>query len=172
MQLLFARVASDGTILAGPSVIASAGALSFPRLAAWPGGFGLVWVDVTHDELHFRALGADGAFVGESILAREDVMVPDVTWIGDRYGVAWHDSAIAVVGVVAPDATDCPDADQPRRPRAPARDRRIDPGPGDGAAGRPFQGLFYLVAMTTPVGSQGIGNDSAGHPRHNAHPCP
>ncbi|HEV8201630.1 MAG TPA: MopE-related protein [Candidatus Polarisedimenticolia bacterium] len=32
--------------------------------------------------------------------------------------------------------------------------------------------VFYLVAVTTSSGYQGIGNDSAGHPRNNAHPCP
>ncbi|HYV19435.1 MAG TPA: MopE-related protein [Verrucomicrobiae bacterium] len=32
--------------------------------------------------------------------------------------------------------------------------------------------VFYLVAVTTASGYQGIGNDSAGHPRNNAHPCP
>jgi hypothetical protein len=34
------------------------------------------------------------------------------------------------------------------------------------------KGVFYLVAVTTSSGYQGIGNDSAGHPRLNAHPCP
>ncbi|HET8945636.1 MAG TPA: MopE-related protein [Candidatus Polarisedimenticolia bacterium] len=34
------------------------------------------------------------------------------------------------------------------------------------------KGVFYLVAVTTSSGYQGIGDDSAGHPRHNAHPCP
>jgi hypothetical protein len=32
--------------------------------------------------------------------------------------------------------------------------------------------VFYLVAVTTSSGYQGIGNDSAGQPRFNAHPCP
>jgi hypothetical protein len=32
--------------------------------------------------------------------------------------------------------------------------------------------VFYLVAVTTSFGYQGIGDDSAGHPRLNAHPCP
>ncbi|HYV19434.1 MAG TPA: MopE-related protein [Verrucomicrobiae bacterium] len=32
--------------------------------------------------------------------------------------------------------------------------------------------VFYLVAVTTSSGYEGIGNDSAGHPRNNAHPCP
>jgi hypothetical protein len=36
----------------------------------------------------------------------------------------------------------------------------------------PGKGVFYLVAVTTSTGYQGIGNDSAGHPRNNAHPCP
>ena len=34
------------------------------------------------------------------------------------------------------------------------------------------KGVFYLVAVTTVSGDEGIGNDSAGHPRLNAHPCP
>jgi hypothetical protein len=36
----------------------------------------------------------------------------------------------------------------------------------------PGKGVFYLVAVTTSSGYQGIGDDSAGHPRNNAHPCP
>jgi hypothetical protein len=36
----------------------------------------------------------------------------------------------------------------------------------------PGKGVFYLVAVTTSTGYQGIGNDSAGHPRNNAYPCP
>ena len=32
--------------------------------------------------------------------------------------------------------------------------------------------VFYLVAVTTASGYEGIGNDSAGNPRNNAHPCP
>ncbi|HEV8199515.1 MAG TPA: hypothetical protein VGS03_05800, partial [Candidatus Polarisedimenticolia bacterium] len=36
----------------------------------------------------------------------------------------------------------------------------------------PGPGVFYLVAVTTSSGYQGIGSDSAGHPRLNAHPCP
>jgi hypothetical protein len=34
------------------------------------------------------------------------------------------------------------------------------------------KGVFYLVAVTTSSGDLGIGDDSAGHPRLNAHPCP
>jgi len=34
------------------------------------------------------------------------------------------------------------------------------------------KGVFYLVAVTTSAGDQGIGNDSAGNPRQNVHPCP
>jgi hypothetical protein len=34
------------------------------------------------------------------------------------------------------------------------------------------KGVFYLVAATTSSGSTGLGVDSAGHPRLNAHPCP
>jgi len=36
----------------------------------------------------------------------------------------------------------------------------------------PGKAVFYLVAVTTSTGYEGIGNDSAGHPRLNAHPCP
>ncbi|HET8945506.1 MAG TPA: MopE-related protein [Candidatus Polarisedimenticolia bacterium] len=36
----------------------------------------------------------------------------------------------------------------------------------------PGKGVFYLVAVTTSGGYQGIGNDSSGNPRLNAHPCP
>jgi hypothetical protein len=36
----------------------------------------------------------------------------------------------------------------------------------------PGKGVFYLVAVTTSTGYQGIGDDSAGQPRNNAHPCP
>jgi hypothetical protein len=32
--------------------------------------------------------------------------------------------------------------------------------------------VFYVVAVTTNSGYVGIGDDSAGHPRLNAHPCP
>ncbi|HET8947743.1 MAG TPA: MopE-related protein, partial [Candidatus Polarisedimenticolia bacterium] len=42
----------------------------------------------------------------------------------------------------------------------------------DGTLPPPGQGLFYLVSVTTSEGDQGLGNDSAGHPRLNAHPCP
>ena len=34
------------------------------------------------------------------------------------------------------------------------------------------KGVFYHVAVTTVTGYVGIGDDSAGHPRLNAHPCP
>jgi hypothetical protein len=34
------------------------------------------------------------------------------------------------------------------------------------------KGVFYLVAAQTTTGYMGIGNDSAGHPRQNSHPCP
>ncbi|HZN04041.1 MAG TPA: MopE-related protein, partial [Candidatus Polarisedimenticolia bacterium] len=32
--------------------------------------------------------------------------------------------------------------------------------------------VFYLVAVETAFGYEGIGNDSAGNPRNNSHPCP
>ena len=34
------------------------------------------------------------------------------------------------------------------------------------------KGVFYLVAVTTTTGYEGIGHDSAGNPRNDAHPCP
>jgi hypothetical protein len=36
----------------------------------------------------------------------------------------------------------------------------------------PGKTVFYLVAVTTSSGYQGLGDDSAGHPRLSAHPCP
>jgi hypothetical protein len=89
-QLLFARIDPSGQVLAGPTVIAS-GDLFWPRLAAWSGGFGLMWTDRhgdSPDTLEFRALDADGTTLGGATLTTNPGH-PDVKGVGNGYAAAW-----------------------------------------------------------------------------------
>lgn len=98
--IYFARVAADGTVLAGPSVVDSSSATSQAPSIVWTGTeYGMAWMDFRDGnfEIYFARINADGVKQGNDVRITNDgasaftSYYPSLAWSGTEYGVAWMD---------------------------------------------------------------------------------
>jgi|WetSurMetagenome_2_1015567.scaffolds.fasta_scaffold02917_6 hypothetical protein len=95
-QIYFARVAADGTVLAGPTHVTAYTSQANPYLA-WTGTvYGLLWYHYSSPSmgLHFVRLDTSGCLVGNDVLipltnVADGSVQQCFAWNGSEYGLAW-----------------------------------------------------------------------------------
>jgi len=94
--VFWALVDSEGAVVHGPHAVSSDTQRGFPAVAAGDSEFALVYTTrratMSGSNLVVRFITVDGVATDErEITASGQAFEPDITWMGDRYGVAWRD---------------------------------------------------------------------------------
>lgn len=96
-DIWFARVAADGTLLAGPvPSVAAAGSQANPTIV-WTGSlYGVAWEDDRNGtwDIFFALLDASGSVLGTETQvtgSSRDKRSPSLAWSGSQFGLAWED---------------------------------------------------------------------------------
>ena len=99
IEVYFARIAADGTLLGSEVRVTEAGGRSQDPSLAWTGSeWGVTWTDNRDGgvyEVYFTRLDATGAKIGGDIRLTNtsaSSQLARIEWSGARYGVAWHES--------------------------------------------------------------------------------